>query len=135
LLPALEESITSIQHSRATWLRHWEQNTVRLSIAIAERLIQRELSKNPDITLAWIREALELVTGEARVTLHLHPADHETLGEKAEQLVARLTKLGAATIVADPTVEPGGCRVMTDFGSVDQQLSAQLQRVQDELCA
>lgn len=134
LLPALEKSITAIQHSRETWLRHWEQNTVQLAVSIAQRLIRKELSKTPEISLEWIRTALEYVTGEARVTLRLNPADYETLGEQAHQLVDRLTKLGAATISPDPTIEPGGCQVVTDFGSIDNQLSSQLQRIQEELC-
>lgn len=133
LLPALEQSITAIQHSRETWLRHWEQNTVRLAVSIAERLIRKELSKTPEISLDWIREALEYVTGEARVTLHLNPADYETLGEHAQQLLDRLTKLGAATISPNPAIEPGGCQVVTDFGNIDNQLSSQLQRIQEEL--
>ncbi len=135
LLPALEQSIAAIQHSRETWLQHWEQNTVRLAAAIAERLVRRELSRTPEIALDWIHEALELVTGEGRVTLHLNPADYEILGERAHQLISRLTKLGAATVLPDPTIELGGCRVVTDFGSIDQQLSAQLKRIEEELTA
>lgn len=135
LVPALEKSVSAIQQSRETWLRHWEQNTMRLASAIAERVIRRELSRQPEISLEWIHEALELVTGEGRVTVHLHPADYETLGERAQQLIARMTKIGAATILPDPTVEPGGCRVVTDFGSIDLQLSAQLKRIEEELAA
>ena len=133
LLPALEKSITAIQHSRETWLRHWNKTPFDWRWSIAERLIRKELSKAPEISLDWIREALEYVTGEARVTLHLNPADYETLGEQAQQLLDRLTKLGAATISPNPMIEPGGCQVVTDFGSIDNQLTSQLQRIQDEL--
>ena len=133
LIPALEQSIAAIQHSRESWLRHWEQNTVKLAASIAERLVRRELSRSPEISLDWIRESLELVTGESRVTLHLNPADYETLGEKVSHLVNCLTKVGTATIVPDPAIQLGGCRVVTDFGSIDQQLSAQLQRIEEDL--
>lgn len=135
LIPALEQSIAAIQHSRETWLRHWEQNTVRLAASIAERLVRRELTQTPEIPLDWIREALELVTGESRVTLHLNPVDLETLGARAQQLMNCLTKIGAATVLPDPTIELGGCRVVTDFGSIDQQLSAQLKRIEEDLTA
>lgn len=135
LIPALEQSILSIQHSRETWLRHWETNTVRLAASIAERLVQRELSHSPEISLAWIREALELVTGESRVTLHLNPADFETLGERAQHLVGSLSKVGAANVLPDPEIQLGGCRVDTDFGSIDQQLSQKLKRIEEDLTA
>lgn len=135
LIPALEQSILAIQHSRETWLRHWERNTVRLATSIAERLMQRELSQSPEISLNWIREALELVTGESRVTLRLNPADFETLGERAKHLVASLSKVSAATVVPDPEIQQGGCRVDTDFGSIDQQLSQKLKRIEEDLTA
>jgi flagellar assembly protein FliH len=135
LIPALEQSILAIQHSRETWLRHWERNTVRLAASIAERLTQRELSQTPEISLDWIREALELVTGESRVTLRLNPADFETLGERAMNLVGSLSKVGAATVVPDAEIQQGGCRVDTDFGSIDQQLSQKLRRIEEDLTA
>jgi flagellar assembly protein FliH len=133
LLPALENAITAIQQSQATWLQHWEQNTVKLATAIAERLIKRELSRDPEISIAWIREALELVGGQGSVTVQLHPTDYETLGEQVQPLIRRLTKLGPATVVPDPGIEPGGCRVLTEFGSIDQQLGVQLKRIEEEL--
>lgn len=132
LLPALGKSIDSIRHARESWLRHWETNTVRLSIAIAERVIRRELAKSPEISLTWIREALELVMGEGRITLHLHPDDLETLADRAQLLVERLSPLGTSKVLADPKVERGGCRVETEFGSIDQQLSSQLERIAEE---
>ena len=135
LLPALEQSITSIQHSRETWLRHWERNTVQLACAIAARLVQRELSQSPEISLEWIRQALELVTGESRITLHLNPNDMETLGDRVRELTTRLAKVGAADVVADASIEPGGCRIVTEFGSIDQQLSTQLKRIEEDLTA
>jgi flagellar assembly protein FliH len=135
LLPALEKSIVAIQQSRASWLQHWEQNTVKLAAAIAERLIKRELSRTPEISIDWIREALELVTGQGSVTIHLHPTDHEALGDQVQPLISQLTKLGATTVLPDPGIEPGGCRVVTEFGSIDQQLSVQLKRLEEELIA
>jgi len=35
--------------------------------------------------------------------------------------------------VADPDITPGGCRVDTQFGSIDQQLETQLARIEEEL--
>jgi flagellar assembly protein FliH len=36
-------------------------------------------------------------------------------------------------IVADESITAGGCRVDTEFGSLDQQLEAQLARITEEL--
>ena len=73
--------------------------------------VRRELSQFPEITLDLVREALELASGGGRLALRLNPKDYETLGDHAEQLVARIGQLTSADVVADPAVQPGGCRV------------------------
>ena len=42
---------------------------------------------------------------------------------------------GAAEVVADGGVTPGGCRVESRFGLIDQQIESQLKRIEDELLA
>ncbi len=133
LMPALQQAIEDIQHAKQAWLTHWEKSGVHLATAIASRIIRRELTTQPDIPLNLIREALELAVGSTQVCLHLNPADHSTLGSQAQLLVKEVSGLGPTEIVADPSVSPGGCRVETRFGSIDQQFDVQLARIEEEL--
>lgn len=132
-LTALAQAAAEIEQSRHAWQQHWERQAVDLAAAIASRLCRRELAKQPEIAATWIREALELAAGSAQVTLRLHPQDHATLGERAQGIAKRVASLGAIQIVADDTITPGGCRVDTEFGSLDQQVEAQLARITEEL--
>jgi flagellar biosynthesis/type III secretory pathway protein FliH len=100
---------------------------------MAERIIRRQLEREPEITLQWIREALQMAAGAADVALHLNPADHTLLGSRAKQLAQSLSGLAPTTIVADPAVSPGGCVVQTRLGRIDQQIESQLARIQEEL--
>jgi len=134
-LTALGEAAQAITDSRHTWQRHWETHAVQLAAAIAERLCRRELGRDPQITLAWVREALELAAGNAQVTLRLHPADHAALATQIEPIAQQVAGLAPVRVVADETITPGGCRADTEFGSIDQQLQTQLQRITQELLA
>lgn len=133
LLPALQESIAQIQHAKVDWMRHWEQSAVKVAAEIAGRLIRRPLAETPEITLDLVREALNLAPGTNTLTLRLHPTDHANLGPHVKVLVAELSNLASATVVADPTIELGGCRVDTEFGTIDQQFHAQMERIAQEL--
>ncbi|MFV1966405.1 MAG: FliH/SctL family protein [Pirellulaceae bacterium] len=133
VLPALEQMIQSIQHSRQSWLKHWEQQTVHLAAAIAERVIRRELQQAPEITVDLIRESLELTMGGGRIRIHLNPQDHETLGATLPAILDRVGNLGPVDIIPDPDITAGGCRVVTEFGTVDQQIETQLARIEEEL--
>lgn len=133
LAAALNQSIERIDAARADWLGHWERTAVRVATSIASRVIRREVERTPEITLTLVREALELAAGSADVQLRLHPRDLSALGPHIKQLAAELARLGKPEIVADSNIEPGGCRIDTRHGSIDQQFAAQLARIEQEL--
>jgi flagellar assembly protein FliH len=133
LLPALRECIDAVHHARQTWMNHWERSAVRVATAIARKVIRRELSRQPDIAGDLVRETLELAGGNGEITLRLNPTDHENLGQQIEAWTAELARLAPTHIVADPEISLGGCRLETCFGSIDQQVETQLQRIEEEL--
>lgn len=135
IVPALKQAVQSILQARQTWQRHWEQHSLRLSAAIASRIVRREVQRVPLITVELIREALQLAAGNERITLRVHPQDYATLKDHISQLVAELGALAETRVVADESITAGGCRVDTEFGSIDQQLEAQLARITEELLA
>jgi flagellar assembly protein FliH len=132
-LPALDRAVASIEREKAQHLQHCERHVVRLAIAIAERVIRREVSRSPEITLELVREALELAAGSEQITVHLHPSDYETLHDSLSQLTAGRSGTKPWDIVADPQLAPGACLVKTEFGVIDQQFQTQLARIEEEL--
>lgn len=133
LTPALQGAVKQIEDAKQAWLRHWDAAVLDLALALAGRLVRGELSRRPEISLQWIRESLELVSGRGAVTLQLHPGDQQTLERQTKHLAATFAPLASVTIVADESISPGGCRLLTEFGAVDQQLETQLQRIKQEL--
>jgi flagellar assembly protein FliH len=133
LLPALEQIVRQIDDAKGEILLRWERSALRVVAAIAERVIRRELSRQPEIALDLVAEALRLATGAADITLHVSPADYEKLGSQIERLGATLSRLAPSQVVADPAVSVGGCRVETRFGEIDEQIESQLRRIEEEL--
>jgi flagellar assembly protein FliH len=133
LTPALAAGVAQIEDSRQEWLRAWETRTLQLACSIAQRIIHRELKQQPELPLQWIAEALQLCSGTAEITVRLHPSDHATLGGQVSRLAQEFHPAAPAQIVADEAISPGGCRVETEFGSIDQQIESQLERIAQEL--
>ena len=133
LMPAMRKTVEDIKHSKQAWLAHWEKSGVHLATAIAERLIRRHIPAEPDLTLTLVREALELAAGSAKIRVHLNPADCQALGSQVESVAKELSGLAPAELVANHKISPGGVRVETEFGVIDQQFEAQLARIEEEL--
>jgi flagellar assembly protein FliH len=132
-LPAVHAAVEAIRASQAQWLAHWQHAALAVAIAIAERVIRREVKHAPEITLDLVTEALELAAGSAEVQLRMHPDDLATLGRHVDEIAANLNRLGEVKVVADGAITRGGCRVDTRYGTIDQQFAAQLARIELEL--
>jgi len=133
LLPALREVVEGIQQAKQSFVGHWEASAIHVARVIAEKVIRQNLPRMPEVTGTLIREALELAAGSQHVRLHLNPADHEALGDTAEQIIREMSSVASTQIVSDPNISPGGCRVVMPMGIVDQQFEAQLDRIEEEL--
>jgi flagellar assembly protein FliH len=133
VIPALRQAILDIHQAKQAWLTQWETAGLHLAVEIARRLIRSELTKQPQIPLNLIREALQLAAGSGEIRLLLNPNDHQALGSQVQLLVQEMSGLGTTQILADASISPGGCRVETRFGTIDQTFEAQLARVEEEL--
>jgi flagellar assembly protein FliH len=133
LLPALEQVAREINDTKGVLQTHWERSALRVCTAVAERIIRREIAREPQISLALVADALRLAVGAAEIKLHVNPTDYENLGPQVDRLAKTLCQLAPTDIVADTEVSPGGCRVETQFGEIDQRIEAQLKRIEEEL--
>jgi flagellar assembly protein FliH len=100
-----------------------ERELAALACTIARHVVRRELRADSSQVVAAVRESVALLPVAARnVRVHLHPDDAAVLREKlAEPHSAR-----AWTIVEDPVLERGGCRVVTDDSQIDARVESRL---------
>ena len=134
-IEAIRQAVADVHREKQAWVSHWETGAVHLAAAIAARVVRRELRQQPEITLALVREALDLAAGSPNVRLHLHPEDYKSLGVEVRTLIDAISALGDAEVTPDATIGQGGCRVETRFGTIDQQIETQLRRIEEELTA
>lgn len=132
-LPAIRTLSDSLLRERDRWLKEWESTAIRLSVAIAEKLVRRELQTRPMIVEDVLREVLELAAGTARLRVLLHPDDLALLGDQTAEIAQRLAKCSEVICVGDEAVSRGGCLLETEQGAVDGRLETQLERIASEL--
>lgn len=132
-LPALRQTVDDLCRMKQDWLIHWERRAVQLATAIAERICRRELERRPEIALDLVREALTLAAGSGKVRVLLNPRDHAAWGLHVERIAAETSRFIAAQVAPDERITPGGCRLETEYGAIDQQLETQLRRIEEEL--
>ncbi|MCL4434250.1 MAG: FliH/SctL family protein [Actinobacteria bacterium] len=128
LASSIEEAAGRLAEGRYEVLKVASREVVDLAVRIAGAILLRELavSRNPG------REALEravgLVPQGSDLVIRMHPDD----AVNPDDLVP-LVNGESITIVADDSVERGGCVVQAGSCTVDGQISTALKRVADLL--
>lgn len=103
-----------------------EQQLLALAVTIARHLVRRELKIDPAQVIAIIRETVALLPAAARdVRVHLHPEDATIVRER----LATPTGDRAWTIVEDPVMTRGGCKVTTDTALIDARMETRVSEV------
>jgi flagellar assembly protein FliH len=133
LLPAVEQLLQELQLAKQDWKKHWNASVLDLAAAIARKIVRRELASQPQISQDLIAESVELAAGAKQIQLQFHPQDLDSLTPLKEQLQSQFSPLGETILCPDESIEPGFCRIRTEFGQIDQTLATQLQRIVAEL--
>lgn len=110
-----------------------EPFVVELSCAIAEKVIDRELSLEPEYMLSLIKQSLARKREQGVITLCVAPAHFAFVQAAREELELSVDSQAELQILPDPTVLDRGCVIRSSFGSVDARIDTQLKEIKKEL--
>lgn len=107
-----------------------EKQLVHLAKLLAEQVVFKELQTNPELILVALKKSIDaLPMGEQGVKIHLNPEDLSLVEEAygAEHLQQQHWQL-----VAEPTLERGGCEVKTAQSSIDMTLKTRINEIMEK---
>lgn len=110
-----------------------EPFVVELSCAIAEKVIDKELSLDPEYMLSLIKQSLARKREQGVITLCVAPAYFAFVQAAREELGLSVDSQAELQILPDPTVLDRGCVIRSSFGSVDARIDTQLKEIKKEL--
>jgi flagellar biosynthesis/type III secretory pathway protein FliH len=125
--------LSGIQKEMNEWLSQWRDETLSLSMAIAEKVIRQRVENEPEIVLQWLIESTASWSGARRIEIRIHPQVHSALATRIDDLLKPFASQVACTVIDDAQIEKGGCIVRTDLGVMDWQISTQLGRLEEQL--
>lgn len=126
----MQKIVTSFRSEMATLESQLASDLVSLAIDIARQVLRDELRLRPDALLPAAKEALRaLGEGAARLEVRVNPSDAAMLREHLEQ------QAGSASwsVLPDPHIMQGGCRIEADTGVADATFEARWQAVMSSL--
>ncbi len=130
---ALDENKAENNQKLEVWTQHIVEATARelkaaadassrLAVQIAEKIVRRTLTVDPEVLARVIETTLYKIPAEAPITIQANPDDATWL----EDQPALCERLKIGRVIADRRVEPGGCVIQADGREWDATLTRQL---------
>ncbi|MGH7741446.1 MAG: FliH/SctL family protein [Candidatus Eiseniibacteriota bacterium] len=131
-LKALEGVVERLEMAWTNLEHDWKPNLYSLSLAVARKLVQRELTANPEIVTDLIDRALQLVPLDRTLEIRLNPSDLAALGDRLERAVPA-DRAVTVRWVPDVSLDRGAFVVETPQRIVDGRSDVALRRLYDRL--
>ncbi len=125
-LAHVTEELARAKMQAGEMLKAASKDVVALALIVAEKIIGRDLERDPNTMIEICAAAIENVRNAKQMVLRVNPEDGAILRNGAKALMQLVGRSVDIAIKDDSDVRKGGCVVQTEFGTIDAQLSTQL---------
>jgi flagellar assembly protein FliH len=126
VIAQLARSVEDLSSLRARLRRQAEADLVHLAVAIARRILRRELSLDPEAIAGLVHAALQRLAGQEIARVRVHPE----LAVAVRTALAEGQGAQAAEVVADARLEVGAVIFETERGNLDASVETQLAEIE-----
>lgn len=126
LVERLGRTLAEMSSLRSQIRRDAEKDLLKLSIAIARRVLHRELTIDPESIQGLIKVALEKLQSRDLCRVRVHP-------DQEAPIRASLDRFSSSTkveLIADPSLQSGDVLFETAHGDIDASIESQLREIE-----
>jgi flagellar assembly protein FliH len=125
VMDRLSRSLADLATVRSRVRKTAESDLLKLAIAVARRVIHRELTLDPGSIEGLIRVALEKLESRELCRVRVHPDQEPVI----RGLLARFSA-APVELIPDPALQCGDVLFETAHGTLDGSIEAQLQEIE-----
>lgn len=105
---------------------------LEISVEIARKIVKKEIEQNPEVVLGTITDVLKTISrDESKITVKVNPSQVNLAKENIPQAMNSMGLDIKTSIIADDTIEVGGCIIQTSNGIVDASIGTQLEIIKE----
>jgi len=128
-----EDLLGALRVATQERLDRLERELAGLVAEMAAKVVHRQIAADDGIVLDVVRGTLQRAAGAERITVHVAASDQPAVRAAQAELLAAAAGADELEIVADCTVEAGGCMVATTSGQFDARIATQLAALDAEV--
>jgi flagellar assembly protein FliH len=128
-LDAITAMTSIIPRVREDIVTKMELRTVELAIAIAEKILNQEITTRKDVILGVLKGALKNISETEGMKIRINPQDFRYMMEVKKDFLQSFDGMHNLVFEEDVSIKRGGAVVETMFGEVDARLENQLKEI------
>jgi flagellar assembly protein FliH len=129
-LAEASQVLTAAEAHREKLLTEAEPEVVQMVYQIIEKILGDAIQEGAIVSI--VKQALKESVGE-RVTLRVNPEDFENVKKAEKELLEQFNNLKSMSTISDEHIQRGSCALDTEVGTIDAQLSTQLEAIKKSL--
>jgi len=110
-----------------------EPELVGLSLDIAQKILNKEISNNDDYILNIVKDAMDKVSTKKNVILKVSEKDYITVTENKDIMLAKVEGFADVTVIKEPSLDEGSCIVETEYGIIDGGINTRVEQIKKEI--
>jgi flagellar biosynthesis/type III secretory pathway protein FliH len=130
-----QERIVAVGEGARAAVADARPQLVQLALRVAEKILRRRLEEQPEAVVPMVEEALEAARGYrgGHLVVRVNPLDVPALEGFRRRLLDRDQRWQSLEVVAEEGMARGGCRIDTDFGTIDASVETQIAAIEQLL--
>lgn len=133
ILASAETVINGAYKAQKEILQNTEKEMLTLVVAIAKKVIQKELKMQKDIILKITEQAIKELKDREVVKIMVNPEIVGLMQKASPILQKKITGLEVIKIMEDKSIPVGGVIVESPTGKIDGQIDTQLEEIYNQL--
>jgi flagellar assembly protein FliH len=123
----ISKALVDFAAERDLYFQRVEEQLIRLTLAIARKILNREAQVDPLLLTGILRVALEKIGSGTNIRLRANPSDIQVWRAYFAQ---SLEKFPAPELIGDPEIQLGRCILETEMGATEIGLETQLKEIE-----
>lgn len=133
-LKTFRDELSQFMSARKDVFEYIAPDILEISVEIAKKIIKKELDEDPQVLMNTIVNVLKTVAkSEPKITIRVKPQAVQFIKDSIPNITYQYGIDAKINILADPSIEEGGCIFQTNNGIVDASIDTQLKIIKEAL--
>jgi len=124
------DAIAEVLELKGALYAQVEKDVVRLAVEVAKKIVHREIQADREIIQTLVKVALSHAAVKSAATIRLHPTDYSYILEHRAELGTSPEEEKEIVLVADKSIERGGCLIQTACGDIDARIDEEFREIE-----